>query len=111
MEIDKLLEDEGHVRPEPPEPKRAATLKEMLALLVSRVVLGAILCTAFFIGFWTAGVGLHDPDTCWLLALGRYMYESGHLPATDIFSWSFAGTGRRFIQYQWLSEQIGRAHV
>lgn len=106
MEIDKLLEDEGHVRPEPPEPKRAATLKEMLALLVSRVVLGAILCTAFFIGFWTAGVGLHDPDTCWLLALGRYMYESGHLPATDVFSWSFAGTGRRFIQYQWLSELV-----
>ena len=106
MDIDKLLEDQGHVRPEPPEPKRAATLKEMLALMVSRVVLGAILCTAFFIGFWTAGVGLHDPDTCWLLALGRYMYESGHLPATDVFSWSFADTGRRFIQYQWLSELV-----
>jgi hypothetical protein len=78
----------------------------MTASMVSRLVLGFILFLSFIIGGWVAGTALHDPDTCWLLGLGRVICESG-IPATDPFSWTFAAQeayGRHFVLYQWLSE-------
>lgn len=91
----------------PPEPVKL-TVKEMAASAVSRLVLGLILFLAFLMGGWVAGTALHDPDTCWLLALGRLILDSG-LPSTDPFSWTFAAAqaeGRHFILYQWLSEVL-----
>ena len=61
----------------------------------------------FLLGFWVGGAGLHDPDTCWLAALGRIIFETGKLPATDPFSYTFAlGASKPFIMYQWLTELI-----
>lgn len=96
-------------QPKPPEPEKL-TLKELVASWVSRGVLGFILFLSFLVGGWVAGVGLHDPDTCWLLALGRIICDSG-IPATDPFSWTFTspegyGAGRHFVLYQWLSEAV-----
>lgn len=91
----------------PPQPVKL-TVKEMAASMVSRLVLGFILFLSFLIGGWVAGTALHDPDTCWLLGLGRVICESG-IPATDPFSWTFAAQeadGRHFVLYQWLSEAL-----
>jgi hypothetical protein len=109
LDVDKLLADGGHVIPEPRPPKVDLTFKEVLSSAVSRVVLGCILLLAFLIGFWVGGAALHDPDTCWLLALGRYILEHGAIPVIDPFSWTFAAqeaAGRKFILYQWLSEVL-----
>ena len=74
-------------------------------------------------GCWVAGAGLHDPDTCWLLALGKHIFEHSAIPVTDPFSYTFSGlekdgtvnlpavlgqgtpsNPRTFVPYQWLSE-------
>lgn len=103
----------------------------MVASTLARLLLGVCLLFFFVVGFFVGGVGLHDPDTCWLLALGRYMFEHLSLPPTDPFSWTFeliqrgelvrivdpsgdpsAGVRetvagpRQFIMYQWLAELI-----
>lgn len=66
-------------------------------------------CTILFsliFGCFIGATGLADPDTCWLLALGRQMFEQHALPATDPFSFTFATLGRPFVMYQWLSELL-----
>jgi hypothetical protein len=90
-------------------PRKIVSMDELLATAFSRIVLGLLLFAGFGIGFWVGGVALHDPDTCWLLALGRYIVENHQIPATDPFSWTFAAqeaAGQHFILYQWLSEVI-----
>lgn len=76
-------------------------------------------------GCWVAGAGLHDPDTCWLLALGKNIFEHGSIPPTDPYSYTFsalekdgtvnlqailgsvtAPAGRTFVPYQWLTEVL-----
>ena len=91
------------------EPKKPVQLDELLAVIFSRIVLGLLLFAGFVAGFWVAGVALHDPDTCWLLALGRYIVENKQIPTLDPFSWTFAleqANGHHFILYQWLSEVV-----
>lgn len=111
MELEDLYDDK------PLEPKKPApegervviSLQEAIATATSRVMLGAILFFAFIVGAYVAGTALHDPDTCWLLGLGRWMWEHKALPEIDPFSWTFAveeAKGRSFILYQWLSELI-----
>lgn len=60
------------------------------------------LFTVFAILFFT-GV-LRDsavtPDVSWLLRLGQYILDTGHLPTTDIFSWTHAN--QEVVIYQWL---------
>ncbi len=59
------------------------------------------------IGAWVAGAGFHDPDTCWLLALGRIIFEHHGLPTTDPFSYTFAlAPAKPFVMYQWLTELL-----
>jgi hypothetical protein len=58
------------------------------------------------VGGFIAGVGFHDPDTCWLLALGRWITQHGSLPSIDPFSFTHAASGRPFVLYQWLSEVV-----
>lgn len=89
--------------------KKVVPLDELLATTGSRLVLGFLLFCGFLVGVWVAGVALHDPDTCWLLALGRYIVQNHQLPTTDPFSWTFAAQaaqGQHFILYQWLSEVL-----
>lgn len=89
-------------------PPPVLTLEDMLAGLFGRAVLAVILFTAFIAGCWVAGTALHDPDTCWLLALGREIIERG-IPTSDPFSFTFAAqeaAGKHFILYQWLTETV-----
>jgi hypothetical protein len=64
----------------------------------------AFIIIAFVLGSFIAGTSLHDPDTCWLMALGRVIYTTGHLPPTDPFSYTFASLNLPFVMYQWLTE-------
>lgn len=76
-----------------------------LAGFTARILVVALLFFAFIVGGFVAGVGLHDPDTCWLLSLGRLIFETGGLPHTDPYSYTFAmGTEKPFVMYQWLAE-------
>ncbi|MDZ4834738.1 MAG: hypothetical protein SGJ27_13255 [Candidatus Melainabacteria bacterium] len=96
-----------------------------MTVLGARCVIAFVFFFAFFMGCWVAGAGLHDPDTCWLLALGKNIFEHGGIPPTDPFSYTFGclekdGTvnlaavlgqvpppeGRKFVPYQWLSEVV-----
>ncbi len=111
MELEDLYNDEP-LEPKKPAPERekvVVSLQEVVATTTSRLMLGAILFFAFIVGAYVAGTALHDPDTCWLLALGRWMFEHKAIPEIDPFSWTFAAEeakGRSFILYQWLSELI-----
>lgn len=75
-----------------------------------KFALSAIACVLFlFFGGFIAGVALHDPDTCWLLGLGRWIVEHHCLPITDPFSsgvsgYASVGTGLPLMQYQWAAE-------
>lgn len=42
------------------------------------------------------------PDLPWLLGGGRYILRHGHLPTTDLFSWTFPH--KAWVLYQWLFE-------
>jgi len=57
-------------------------------------------------GALIAGTGFHDPDSCWLIALGRYIFEHRSLPLSDPFSYTFASLHRPFVLYQWGTELI-----
>jgi hypothetical protein len=101
-------------------------LKGWISALGARCVLGFLFFFAFFMGCWIAGAGLHDPDTCWLLAMGKFIFETGSIPSADPFSYSFGsltanggtvdfeallgsgktGAPRVFVPYQWLTEVI-----
>ena len=90
-------------------PRKVVPLDELLATIGSRLALASLLFAGFLVGVWVAGVALHDPDTCWLLALGREIVQTHAIPAHDPFSWTFAAqeaNGQRFILYQWLSEVV-----
>ena len=84
-----------------------ASAKDNFCWMTSRFLLVVLLVFSFLLGILVAGVGLHDPDTCWLLALGRSIFEQGALPATDPFSFTFALQPQRpFVMYQWLTELL-----
>jgi hypothetical protein len=77
------------------------------AWLGARLLLAFMFLIPFVLGCFVGGVALHDPDTCWLLSLGRYIFDHRALPATDPFSYSFAlSPGKPFVMYQWLSELL-----
>jgi hypothetical protein len=47
---------------------------------------------------------LGDPDTFWHIKLGTDIMNSGHLPVTDSYSFTYAG--QPFVSKEWLSEVI-----
>ncbi len=78
---------------------------QMLGSAYARIAFLGFSLLILLLGGWIAGTAYHDPDTCWLLGLGRWMWEHHALPATDPFSFTFALLpGRPFIMYQWLTE-------
>ena len=72
-------------------------------------VWGAI-CLLVWLGYkaggHAAGIGLRDPDSCWVLAMGRYIFEHHMLPTADPFSYTLASQHQPYAVYQWLSELI-----
>lgn len=82
---------------------------EFLGRLGGRCIVGMLLFFGFFLGFFVGGVGFHDPDTCWILALGQYIVERGALPATDPYSYTYnfgLAEPKPFVMYQWLTEVV-----
>lgn len=73
--------------------------------LVARSLLVLLFCVVFVVAVFIAGASLHDPDTCWLMALGRLIVETGKLPAQDPFSFTMGMfPEKKFVLYQWLTE-------
>lgn len=61
----------------------------------------------FFAVLWVKAIypassGIADTDFFWHLTYGRWFIEHGALPASDFFSWTFAGTPYQLTQ--WLGE-------
>ena len=121
MDFEDLYNDEprdsnGASKLSPEKKKIEVSAQEALATIVSRVVLGLILLVSFTVGCWVAATALHQSDTCWFLALGRWIYEHGAVPDLDPFSWTGAiaeASGQtvaasqvvanNFVVSQWLS--------
>lgn len=85
-----------------------ARLEVVASKLASLSGAAAALAIAGIIGGYVAGVALHDPDTCWLLALGRWMWEHGRLPRSDPFSYTYSLVwgDQPVVLYQWLAEAV-----
>lgn len=121
MDFEDLYNDEprdsnGASKLSPEKKKIEVSPQEALATIVSRVVLGLILLVSFTVGCWVSATALHQSDTCWFLALGRWIYEHGAVPDLDPFSWTMAisaASGQtaaasqvvasNFVVSQWLS--------
>ncbi len=76
---------------------------------LARIILILFLYFLFFSGAGIALIGLNDADTCWLLAIGRWIVEHGTLPVIDPFSagvstYATIIPGWPLAQYQWLAE-------
>ncbi|MCC7530367.1 MAG: hypothetical protein IT342_17715 [Candidatus Melainabacteria bacterium] len=77
------------------------------AAWVARALLLLLLIVVFVAAIFIAGASLHDPDTCWLLMLGKRIVESGALPTSDPYSYTMAlFPEKRFVLYQWLTEVL-----
>ncbi len=90
-------------------PSARDVVGKFFGTLGGHAIVGTLLLFGFFIGFFVGGVGFHDPDTCWILALGQHIVETGSLPATDPYSYTYnfgRAEPKPFVMYQWLTEVI-----
>lgn len=77
------------------------------AAITARALLVLLFIVVFVAAIFIAGASLHDPDTCWLLMLGKRIVESGALPSADPYSYTMElFPEKRFILYQWLAEVL-----
>ncbi len=74
------------------------------ANLAAKTVIFGFFIFAFVAGGYIAGTSFHDPDTCWLLAMGQKIVEQMGLPASDPFS--YIGAKGTYVVYQWLTEVL-----
>lgn len=84
-------------------------LAQFFGRMYGRLIVGTLLFFGLFVGFFVGGVGFHDPDTCWILALGQYIVEHGSLPPTDPYSYTYnfeRADPKPFVMYQWLTEVL-----
>ncbi|MBX9666291.1 MAG: hypothetical protein K2X93_01680 [Candidatus Obscuribacterales bacterium] len=98
-------------------------VRKWITTIGARCIAGTLFFFAFIMGGWVAGVGFHDPDTCWLLAMGKHILATGSVPSSDPFSYTFHAlsqdgsvnfnalvnnttvpNNRIFVPYQWLTE-------
>lgn len=106
--------------------ENSVSFHDIKAALLARGCVSFLIFFAFFCGCFVAGAALHDPDTCWLLALGKQIIENQAVPFKDTFSYTFqylasdgainynallsgaapSEGGRIFVAYQWLSEVV-----
>jgi len=101
----------GHNQFMPEDREEVKTVADVwsgaFAWILARLLLAFMFLLPFALGCFVGGVALHDPDTCWLLALGRYIFEHHAVPPTDPFSYTFAmQPNKPFVMYQWLSELV-----
>lgn len=79
--------------------------QSFFAGFAARGLLILLLFVVFVAAVFIAGASLHDPDTCWLLALGKMIVETGKLPDGDPYSYTMSFfSDRKFVLYQWLTE-------
>lgn len=111
------------------EEKGTSLIHNLKAAFVARGCVVFLIFFSFIAGCFIAGACLHDPDTCWLLALGKQILDNQAVPYVDSFSYTFAhlakdgainyqtllgssagdnaaSGGRVFVAYQWLSEVL-----
>jgi hypothetical protein len=82
-----------------------SSFRTRLLVTTSTLIISCtFLALSFVLGALFAGTALHDPDSCWLLALGRIIFTNRALPQTDPFSYTFANLNQTFVMYQWLTE-------
>jgi len=82
-----------------------------IASFAAQIAIALFLVFATMTGAYLAGVSFRDPDICWLLALGKWIIEHGHLPLIDPFSSNIStyvrvGENVPLIQYQWGSQIV-----
>ncbi len=79
-----------------------ATVEYMVAF----ILMATFVLFLFVFGAFICGLVLKEPDTCFLLAVGRWIVEHQQLPNTDPFSYTYAiaPNGGPFVVYQWLTE-------
>lgn len=68
--------------------------------LLKLILHGICLVLLLYFGFQVGQTALTDPDTCFLVAVGRKILQGG-VPAHDSFSWTAADAP--YIVYQWLA--------
>jgi hypothetical protein len=67
-----------------------------------RALLMPLACAVILLPLLFSAELFNDGDTSWHIAAGRWMLEAGVIPATDPFSFTFAG--RPWVAHEWLSE-------
>ena len=83
----------------------------MKNLWLSRLAALLYLSVFAFIGLMVAYIGFCDPDTCWHLALGKWMFLHRGLPHIDVFSsnvYTFVHINDQLplMQHEWLSDLV-----
>lgn len=84
-------------------------MQQHLQSLFPRLVFLSFVLCAVMVGGFIAGVCFHDPDTCWIMATGKWIVEHGMLPPDDPFSYlrsTDLGQVRHYLPYQWLCQSI-----
>jgi hypothetical protein len=80
----------------------------MLSKLLAKAIFVAFLLCVTLYGGFVAGVGLHEPDTCFLLALGRWIVQQASIPKGDPFSFTYRYVSGEhpFVVHQWLTDVV-----
>jgi hypothetical protein len=79
--------------------------------LTGRILFAVYLFLFPAVGLLVAYIGFCDPDTCWHLALGKWMFAHGSLPRVDPFSsnihdFVFISKDFPLIQHEWMSDFV-----
>jgi hypothetical protein len=77
---------------------------DRLSGVLAKITLCLFFLFLFCVGVLIGGTALHDPDTCWIAALGRFMFEHGGIPSMEPFSYTFLDVHRPLVLYQWMTE-------
>ncbi len=82
-----------------------------LGRLPGQVIAALYLCLFPLVGLIVAHIGFCDPDTCWHLAMGKWMCVHNQLPLSDPFSTNIndfvlTAKGQPIMQHEWLSDCI-----
>ncbi len=70
--------------------------------VVSWLFLLLLLALCWFWGWEIGATALADPDTCWLIAVGKWIVAHG-IPRDDPFSWTAKTYAGQYLPYQWLA--------
>jgi len=77
-----------------------------LAPRVALAIGGSFLFFLILYGGCITGVVLKEPDICFLLGGGRWIFENNQIPAADPFSWTTHYHNVQYVIEKWLAEVI-----